>query len=600
MRNGSCKLFLFPFFVVHAALWYLLAISPLLADEAGIPYRVRFEGEMIGGVGNELRSVSSTVSLRDRPPASVALLRRRAEKDLPALTQVLRSHGFYRAQVRVKIEEKKRPVQVTFTVSTGPPFLLTTVRIHSSTSSEMVGRYLLDTKDLGLKSGEAARSRQILDAKKEIVLRWKSQGYPFVRVAETVTVDYETETVDVSFDVDPGPRLRLGDIRFTGLNGIEETFLLKKRTWTRNDYFSPILISDYQRRLSETGLFSTIQMNLPDRPDSNGLLPVEIEVHERKHRTLGMGGSYRSNEGFGSKVRWEHRNIFRRGERLSLVATISEISLAGEGTFRKPDFWHLDQSIVLDLMGGEDRTDAFISRNLNGSVYLERLLSKELMVAGGLSYSLSDVEQLDERNTFRLFSLPAKLSWDARDDPLDPTNGGRVNLLVTPFFDIFDTDARFWRCSVSMTRYVRLSKRPHLVVAGRTGIGFILGAERDDIPADERFYAGGGGSIRGYPFQSVGPLEDVNPIGGRSLFELSTELRLKLTDDFGLVGLLDGGSAFVSRFPDFEEELLWSAGAGLRYFTGIGPFRLDVAFPFDRRDGIDDAFQVYVSLGQSY
>jgi translocation and assembly module TamA len=600
MVFGSSRLFLLTFFVIHAALWGIVPTYRLLAEEPGIPYQVRFEGEMNGRIGDELKSVSSTVSLRNRPPASIALLRRRADKDLPDFIRVLRGYGFYRAGVSVKIEERRRPVRVTFTVLTGPPFLLKVVQIRSSMSGETVGGYLFETKGLGLKPGEPAKSRRIFDAKKEVALRWKKQGFPFVRVAETVTVSHETETVDVIFDVESGPRLRLGDIHFTGLNGIEESFLLKKRTWTRNDYFSPILISEYQRRLSETDLFSTIQTNLPDHPDSNGLLPVEIEVHERKHRTLGLGGSYRSNEGVGSKVRWEHRNLFRRGEHLSLVATISEIELSGEAIFRKPDVWHLDQSIVLDLNGGEDRTEAFVSRSLNGSVYLERLLSRELMVAGGLSYRLSDVEQLDERNSFRLFSLPAKLSWDSRDDPLDPTGGGRVNLRVTPFFDIFDTDARFWKWSVSATRYVCLSKRPQLVIAGRTGIGFILGAERDEIPADERFYAGGGGSIRGYPYQSVGPLEGENPVGGRSLFEISTELRLKLTDKFGLVGILDGGSAFVSRFPDFEEEFLWSAGAGLRYFTGIGPFRLDFAFPFERRDRIDDAFQVYVSLGQSY
>jgi translocation and assembly module TamA len=576
------------------------SISRLSADEQGVTYRVRFQGEVIGKIHEELKSVSTTESLRDRPPASIALLRRRAEKDLPSLIKVLRSHGYYQGRVHVEIEEKKRHVQLNFVVTTGPPYLFETVRIQAPVPNESDDGYLMEAEEICLVPGTPAKSRQILEAKKEITTHWKERGFPFVQVTETVTVKHETETVDIVFDVEPGSRLRLGDIRFTGLNGIEESFLLNKRSWTRSDYFSPIHISEFQRRLSETDLFSTIQTVLPDRPDSNGLLPVHIEVHERKHRTLGVGGSYRSNEGVGSRVGWEHRNLFRRGERLSLVATISEIALAGEGTFRKQDVWDLDQSIVLDIRGGEDRTDAFISQNLSGSVFLERSLSRELMVAGGVTYQLSDVEQLDQMNTFRLFSLPAKLLWDSRDDPLDPTSGGRVNLRMTPFFDIFDTDARFWKFWISTVRYVNLSKRPHLVVAGRTGIGFILSAERDEIPADERFYAGGGGSIRGYPYQSVGPLEDDKPVGGRSIFEFSTELRLKLTDGFGVVGLLDGGTAFVNRYPDFKEEMLWSAGAGIRYFTGIGPLRLDIAFPFERRDPIDDAFQIYVSLGQSY
>jgi len=121
-----------------------------------------------------------------------------------------------------------------------------------------------------------------------------------------------------------------------------------------------------------------------------------------------------------------------------------------------------------------------------------------------------------------------------------------------------------------------------------------------DVPADERFYAGGGGSIRGYSYQSVGPLSGGDPVGGRSLLELSTELRLRLGERFGFVGFLDGGSAFGAAFPDFDEELLWGTGLGFRYFTAVGPLRLDFAVPLDRRHGIDDAFQVYISLGQAF
>jgi translocation and assembly module TamA len=128
----------------------------------------------------------------------------------------------------------------------------------------------------------------------------------------------------------------------------------------------------------------------------------------------------------------------------------------------------------------------------------------------------------------------------------------------------------------------------------------MVGASRDAIPADERFYAGGGGSVRGYPFQSVGPVEGDEPLGGRSLFELSTELRIKVTDRIGLVAFLDGGTAFETTSPDFSEDLRWGTGLGIRYFTPIGPFRLDVGVPLNRRPEIDDSFQIYVSLGETF
>jgi translocation and assembly module TamA len=126
------------------------------------------------------------------------------------------------------------------------------------------------------------------------------------------------------------------------------------------------------------------------------------------------------------------------------------------------------------------------------------------------------------------------------------------------------------------------------------------GAERDEIPADIRFYAGGGGSIRGYAYQSVGPTQNNEPIGGRSLITMSAELRIKITEKMGLVAFVDGGSAFESAFQDFEETLQWGGGLGFRYFTAIGPLRLDVGIPINRRAGIDDSFQIYVSIGQAF
>ena len=139
-----------------------------------------------------------------------------------------------------------------------------------------------------------------------------------------------------------------------------------------------------------------------------------------------------------------------------------------------------------------------------------------------------------------------------------------------------------------------------MVFAAGLSLGSITGAGRDEIPADERFYAGGGGSIRGYAYQSVGPFRQGEPVGGGSLLEVAFEARLKFTDRLGLVAFLDGGNAYTERFPDFEETLRWGAGLGFRYFTPVGPLRLDVAFPLNRRPDIDDRFQVYVSLGQAF
>ena len=154
---------------------------------------------------------------------------------------------------------------------------------------------------------------------------------------------------------------------------------------------------------------------------------------------------------------------------------------------------------------------------------------------------------------------------------------------------------------VSGSTYYSVFDDDQLVLAARTRVGSIVGEETEVIPANKRFYAGGGGSIRGFEFQKVGPLDDdEDPLGGRSVLELGFEARIRLTETIGLVPFIEGGTVFDSSFPDFDEELLWSAGLGLRYFTAIGPVRLDVGFPLNGRDGVDGLFEFYVSLGQAF
>jgi translocation and assembly module TamA len=165
---------------------------------------------------------------------------------------------------------------------------------------------------------------------------------------------------------------------------------------------------------------------------------------------------------------------------------------------------------------------------------------------------------------------------------------------------VLGSDVSFFKGYGSYSHYLTLLKHPFLVFAGRAALGSMSGVDTNSIPADIRFYAGGGGSIRGYAFQSVSPLLDGDPVGGRSLLEFSAEFRLRITQTLGLVAFLDGGSAFDSVYPDFDTSLRWGTGGGVRYFTPIGPLRVDVGVPLDRREGLDDAFQVYISLGQAF
>ena len=279
----------------------------------------------------------------------------------------------------------------------------------------------------------------------------------------------------------------------------------KKLSWKEGEHFDPRLLKRSQRRLLETELFSTVQVKKKDRLEDGNRLPVIVILKERKHRSVKIGGSYRTDEGIGGRVSWENRNFLGRGERLTLALIGSEIGFAGEGELRKPEFLRDDQALLFKLRAAQDNPDAFTSRNLNTSLQVERTFSKALKGAAGLAFRASDVEQFDETETFALISLPVSLNWDTSDDLLNPTHGGRLGVRIEPYYDVLGTTGSFVKGFASYSRYIALMERPSVVFAGRAAFGIIGGADRDGVPADIRFYAGGGGSIRGYPYQTVGP-----------------------------------------------------------------------------------------------
>ena len=223
-----------------------------------------------------------------------------------------------------------------------------------------------------------------------------------------------------------------------------------------------------------------------------------------------------------------------------------------------------------------------------------------MIVGTGIGLRASRIDQLGERDRFNLFSIPLNLDWDRSNDILDPVRGGRLNVNLAPYYDVLDSDPHFLKGYLKYSHYYQIFSRPSFILAVRGGLGTISGANRADIPADLRFYTGGGGSIRGFAYQTVGPLENDKPLGGKSLLNISSEIRARLTESYGLVFFLDGGNVSQTALPDFEGKIRWGTGMGFRYYTPIGPLRIDIGFPLNRRKAIDDSFQIYLSLGQAF
>jgi translocation and assembly module TamA len=623
-----------------AAVLALVALLPLLlacrSEESGpaaalerdgdglprgapVPYRVVFPSDLPPELATLLPQVSTAERDRGEPPDSRLGLRQRAERDVALLGQALRAEGYFDATVGFALEdateapapdllerlqeatEQQPRVTLAFDVAPGPRYQLGDVRIELADNPD--GYAVPPPAELGLVAGAPARTQPVIDAEEEMLRRAREAGFALARLGEReAVVDHATRRMDVTLRLEPERRASFGQVTFTGGEGIDPAFLRGRVPFATGERYDPKLIEESRSNLFDTDLFSTIVIRPADRLTPDAGLDTTFDLRQRPPRSIGAALGYQSDLGPNARLFWEHRNFFGAGERFRAQADLSLVQQSATVTLTKPDFLAPRQDLLTDTMARRDDFDAYKATSIGAGVALQRELSDQLTGSLGVAFRYAEIEDVEQpKENFALLSLPGSLNWDFSNDELSPTRGGRVLLTAAPFVDLLDTSRRFFKARVTHTRYLELTRSPELVLALRGSLGSIFGVDTSEVPADERFYAGGGGSIRGIAYQKAGPLDDEDdPLGGRSVAEGSVELRLRLRNDLGAVLFVDGGTVFDGSLPTGGEEVLFGVGPGLRYFTPIGPVRVDLGFPINPRSGVDDAFQLYISIGQAF
>ncbi|SDB40392.1 autotransporter secretion outer membrane protein TamA [Desulfonatronum thiosulfatophilum] len=566
-------------------------------------YRVEFRGELDNGLTEVLQFVSETYALRERLPATPEMLERRARSDIQNLQRGLRSEGYYDAQVEVQVNYDESPPRVVFLVRPGPAYTLQAVHFDGPLPELEADLPPLDAETVNLNLNSRARAPEIEQGVSELRGYFREHGHPFPQVAlKEALVDHELRTITVTYSFNPGPMVRFGPIIVQGLERVHLDYIMNKAPWSEDQLYQASLLNRIRSDLMPTGLFTMVDVSHADTPqrgpDGEKTLPITITVVERVPRTVKAGVSYETDTGLGATLEWEHRNIFGQGERLRTRLDLAEKREMLTADFTFPDFMEKSQ---LEFMAniGREKTEALESKLIALGVKMSRQLDEFWYTSLGANYLLTETTQLGTTQTYGLFSTPGELTWDRRNDILNPSSGWRVQLRAEPFIDTLDMSTMFFKLFSGLSAYLPLMAEERLVLAARGALGSIMGEGNLSLPPNQRFYAGGGGSIRGYAYQSIGPELDGTIIGGRSMVETSMELRLRLKNNFGLVAFLDGGQVFSESELRFNEDFMWGAGLGARYYTDFAPIRLDVGFPLNRRDR-DDAFQVYVSIGQAF
>ncbi|WP_345779323.1 autotransporter assembly complex family protein [Roseibium sediminicola] len=585
-----------------------------------VPDPTPYEAELSVSSGSEeltdqLKSASLLIQQQDKPPSGEAGLIARALSDRERLIAQLYADGRYGGTVDVSLaglpletalEQSDlpdgRPVKVAILVSPGPVFTFGKVAVDTRGSDLST-----DPTFWGLTSGETAASGKILSAERQLVSVLRGRGYPKARIAERrITADHASNTLDVTLISDTGPQARFGRVSVSGTEVTDPDFVVQQAMLPQGGIYSPEDLARARKRLNELGIFSSIRFVEGDIAGPDGSLPILIEVSERKRHVVGAGASWSSTEGFGVEAYWRRRNLFGRGELLSVEGSVGRIgdkSIADQEysariAFEKPGVFGPLTSFSTSLGAKQENPDAYKSRSVTFDAYLNREFSEQLKGRAGAEVYYANEEDVFGNENYLLVGLPTDLTFDNRDDKLNPSKGIFAALYAEPAYDALNSNAMgFVKGTVSS--YYALDEAKRFILAGRVSAGSILAPSVESVPASRRLIAGGGGSIRGYAYRNVGPRVNGEVAGGRSLIELSGEVRVKVTDTIGIVGFVDAGNAYEDSVPDFSEELKVGVGAGLRYFTPIGPLRVDAAIPLDPEQD-DPDFALYVGLSQAF
>lgn len=545
---------------------------------------------------NEQRKSSSVLKSYE-DPLDVARYER------GTLEKLLRSRGYYDGRVRQSVDNG----EILYRVVPGRIYRI------SSLDIQMPAHLKAGFPGVGLGVGDPLEAEKVTEGVKRIETYLAENACLLnVNVDYQATVVHSEHAARLEYRVAPSPEVRIGQIYVEGVTTINEDFLRKRLKLEEGSCFSRRDMDAAKLRLLRTNLIAGVNAEVSE-PEA-GIVDITFLVIERKHRTIRLGVGYSSDDGGGASAGWEHRNILGRGEKIEVETRAYEVTQSLKAELLVPRFFRDDQDFAATAEAENEERDSYEAESITIGGTISRRHTKHRTFSIGSELKFSRVqEEGEESENYNLLSFPLGVKIDTTDNLLDARRGATVALEVKPYFDLRSSGTQFTKNTLVMTGYHTFEEtRFDPTVALRVKAGVISGADNLEIPADERFYAGGGGSVRGYAYQALGPRRLIpspvageppelsDPIGGRGLSEISLEGRFRITESWGGVLFVDGGNAYADPQPSFD-DLYWGVGFGVRYMTSFAPLRFDIGFPLDRREGLDDSsYQIYVSLGQAF
>jgi len=575
-----------------------------------VRYSVNIEGLEPVGLEGRFKSLSDLEQGHGKA-ANGAVITARAREDEALALRLLRSEGYYDAVASSRVEpDAGRPGQsvATIMVVPGGRYSLGTIAIDGPDTIPPG----LAREALALRTGDPIVAPAIEAAEGAVALKLPQQGYPFVKVGDRdVVLDGMSHVGDYVLPVDPGPRSSFGTYSTKGKLAFDARHVGVLARFKPGELYDERKVNDLREALVATGLFNSVAIE-PARtgaiaPDGTEQVDLVVTQNAGKPRRLAATAGYSTGEGIRLDASWTHRNIFRPEGSLAFTAIAGTQEQGATAVFRRANAGRRDRTVLLSLSADRQDFKAYkaLTLGLSGRISRDSTPIWQKKWTWAYGFELLGTREnayqpaLGKRDyqNYAIGGINGQLGFDSTDNLLNPTRGFRALVRLSPETEQTQgSNYRYVRGQIDGSAYYSLSDS--LVLAGRVRAASIAGAPRDAIAPSRRLYSGGGGSVRGYGFQELGPRDPNNdPIGGRSLVEAAAELRYRF-GNYGIVPFIDAGQAYASTAPQFT-DLRYGVGIGGRYYTNFGPLRLDVATPIGRRKG-EPKVAIYISIGQAF
>ncbi|MBU2936532.1 MULTISPECIES: autotransporter assembly complex protein TamA [Pacificibacter] len=571
-------------------------------------FNARLEGDATETMRDRLSSASAILEAERDGTTEPSDIIAAVQSDYRTLLGTLYRSGYYAPVIRILVDGREGSrlslitlpnsvEDIVISVNTGDKFTFKTATVAPlAPQTELPA---------GFSTGQTAKSGEIGAAKDSAIDAWRAASYPKAALSsQSIVADHNTKTLDVALGIAPGPRAVFGQLSFAGTKRVSQERLTEITGEIEGKAFNPETLETAAARLRKTGAFRSVAISEAETLNADGSLDVTATVTDAAPRRVGFGAEINSLEGGTLSAYFMHRNISGNADRLRFDAEVAGlgsdtgIDYTVSTTYRRPATTRPVLALVAEAELARIDEPSYLSTSATVSVSAEVTLSDTTYFIGGIGYRYSDVsDDLGDR-TFSHFILPIEGARDSRNNALNPTSGTYFAAEIMPFIG-FSGSATGGRLFADMRGYKGFGDDDRFVLAGRFMAGSIIGSDVTETPPDLLFYSGGGGTVRGQPYQSLDvDLDDDTSTGGASFIGLSTELRAGITDKISLVGFADVGGIGENATPD--DEMSWHAGAGLglRYDTGFGPIRLDIAAPISGSTG--DGVQFYVGIGQAF